>query len=397
MTFKLSTITPEQLKNLSPKLQEEIQFVKDNTENFDELYYEAFQENDTDLHKLAEKELAKQKSPEIILENKPETPKGTKEKVKTAIEKNSPKPASPEPAESENSTYSWRRKIPTEQLKKLPKVNITCDFHAITADKNLKVEIKQTFNKGDKLLINEEGYPFAILKPDAFKKRCTTIAKQNQESQTSLLPTEKPKLNTDKPQEAKITKPNTSNESQTQDQAPLLTWLAGQIELWKNRNTNYKITKIMAIKATGDILIEQTHYDKLLRIADLRISYHKICPETTKLTKVSEPIRGSYKLLVPKEELKKEYSSDKSNWKTCRSWIREAYGCAKEGNCTSPQKELFKKFYNQCGDQVAKQEDVEYLRWLHQKAGEVWDREKETYLEAFGRILKREASSEKEV
>lgn len=169
--------------------------------------------------------------------------------------------------------------------------------------------------------------------------------------------------------------------------APLLTWLTGQIELWKNRKTNKKITKIMVVKESGDIIFEYTHYDKLLRVADLRYSYHKICPETTKVKKVSAPTRGSYRLLVKKAELKEQYSSNQ-NWDTCKSWIKEAYGCARAGNCTAEQKNLFKKYYEQCGDLVAKAEDIEYLKWLHQKAGENWKQGKEPYLTAFKRTIK---------
>jgi len=88
---------------------------------------------------------------------------------------------------------------------------------------------------------------------------------------------------------------------------------------------------------------------------------------------------------VKREELRKDYST-KRNWASCRTWIREAYQCARAGNCSDKQKELFKKFYHECGDLTAKGEDVAYLRWLHQQAGESWKKGEESYLEAFGRV-----------
>ena len=84
--------------------------------------------------------------------------------------------------------------------------------------------------------------------------------------------------------------------------------------------------------------------------------------------------------------MKEDYST-KRNWNSCRIWIREAYGCAREGNCSESQKGLFKKFYHECGDKVAKAEDIEYLRWLHKKTGEEWQRKSESYFEAFRRVI----------
>jgi hypothetical protein len=37
---------------------------------------------------------------------------------------------------------------------------------------------------------------------------------------------------------------------------------------------------------------------------------------------------------------------------------------------------------------VAKAEDIEYLKWLHQKASENWKQGKESYLTAFKRTIK---------
>ena len=385
MTFQLASLTEAQINKLSPKVKEEVLFVKDNTERFDKDFFEIFGDNDKRLFNLASAELAasdktekpKASKPKVepkpaVKAEKPEadsTPPKPAEPVQKVIKsieqkakaakKEEPKPKAISEPKEEILDFSWRRKVDEVLMTEAQKVEIHCEFYAITAEKDMKVEIKQTFNKGDTLLVHADGYPFAVMKPEAFKNRCAKVVKKYD------LP-EKKKTKTEEP-------------------VPFRTWLDGQIELWKNRETNRKISKVMAVKSNGDIIVEFTHYDKLLRVADLRLTYHKICLQSTKLTKVAPPARGTYRILVSKKDLQKDYSTNR-NWNDCKSWIREAYGCAREGNCSESQKELFKKYYHQCGDKIAKTEDIEYLRWLHKKTGEQWIREKESYFEAFRRV-----------
>ena len=385
MTFQLASLTEAQINKLSPKVKEEVLFVKDNTDSFDKDFFEIFGDNDKRLFNLA--------SAELIAVDKTEKPKASKPKAEPkpaikaekpkadvtppkpaepaqkviksieqqakAAKKEEPKPTiKPEPKE-ETPNFSWRRKVDEAHMTEAQKVEVNCEFYAITAEKDMKVEIKQTFNKGDTLLVHSDGYPFAVMKPEAFKKRCAKVV-----TKYDLPEKKSPKAD---------------------EAVPFRTWLDGQIELWKNRETNRKISKVMAVKSTGDIIVEFTHYDKLLRVADLRLTYHKICLQSTKLTKVAPPARGTYRILVSKKDLQKDYSTNR-NWNDCKSWIREAYGCAREGNCSESQKELFKKYYHQCGDKIAKAEDIEYLRWLHKKTGESWKRGEEIYFEAFKRV-----------
>ena len=313
------------------------------------------------------------------VEKKPESEvKIVEKKSASSTKKEEPKFAEKEDwkaggAEKKDYAHSWKIRISEESFNKADKVKLSCGFRVLTATKSGEVDVKNSFNKGDKLLVHEDGYPFAVMTQDAFKKRC--IAEKSVST-----PRDKAEPKAQKPKEQKALKSILEGYS-----VPLITWFDGQIELWKNRQSNQKISKIMALKSTGEIVIEYTHYDKLLRVADLRYSYQSICPETTKLKKTQEPKRGSYRLLVSKKELAKQYSTNR-NWTDCQLWIGEAYECSRKGNCTAEQKELYSLYYKQCGDLRVKEENIAYLRWLHRKAGESWRRGEESYLVAFFRV-----------
>lgn len=281
--------------------------------------------------------------------------------------------AAAKPVEEKEYVHSWKKRISDDSFEKADKVDLTCSFRVLTATKSGEVEVKTTFNAGDRLLVHEDGYPFAVMTKVAFEKRCTAVKQES-------TPMKKKEPKAKQPKTPEVIQAILDNPS-----VPLLTWLDGEIELWKNRQSNKKITKIMAIKETGDIVIEYTHYDKLLRVADLRYTYHTVCPETAKLKKTPEPKRGSYRLLVTTKALKEQYSTNR-NWEECQLWIREAYQCSRAGNCSKEQKELCSLFYNPCGDMRVKEENIAYLRWLHKKAGESWKRGEESYLGAFGRV-----------
>jgi hypothetical protein len=401
MSYKTAQIKGEDFGLLSPKLREEINNIKNYTEGYNMEYFDIFENNDQRLFALAEAELerakAKKSEEKPKVEKKAESPKPkatekptekpkakeTKKEEKKPAVKAVEKEEKVEKTKSENPDYvhSWKRKISDASFNAAAKVELTCDFRVLTAEKSGKVEIKSTFNKGDKLLVHEDGYPFAVMTEAAYEKRCKVLKK-------SSTPRSKKEPAAKQPKKAEVIQTFLNNPS-----VPLLTWLDGQIELWKNRQSNQKITKIMVILKTGEIVIEYTHYDKLLRVADLRYSYHKICPETAKLTKMLPPKRGTYRMLVTKQALKEQYATNR-NWEECQLWIREAYQCSRDGDCSREQKELFSLYYKQCGDQRVKEENIAYLRWLHKQAGEQWKRGEESYLGAFSRV-KRELSDKK--
>lgn len=392
MSYKTAQIKGEDFGLLSPKLREETNNIKNYTEGYNMEYFDIFEDNDKRLFALAEKELAAVKA-----EKKTETvakpaakktkpvakpvAKKTPAKAKTPVKpKTTRKPrAAAKPktiaksTEEKNYVHSWKTRISDELFEKADKVDLTCSFRVLTATKSGEVEVKTTFNPGDKLLVHEDGYPFAVMTKGAFEKRCTQVKQES-------TPMSKKEPKAKQPKTPEVIQAILDNPS-----VPLLTWLDGEIELWKNRQSNKKITKIMAIKETGDIVIEYTHYDKLLRVADLRYTYHTVCPETAKLKKTPEPKRGSYRLLVTAKALKDQYSTNR-NWEECQLWIREAYQCSRAGNCSKEQKELFSLFYKQCGDMRVKEENIAYLRWLHKKAGDSWKRSEESYLGAFARV-----------
>jgi len=201
MTFQLASLTEAQINKLSTKVKEEVLFVKDNTDSFDKDFFEVFEDNDKRLFNLASAELAAVDKSE---KPKPSNPKPKpKKKVKAEkpkAEPDPPKPAEPvqkviksiekkakevkketpksEPKVAEINDFSWRRKVDDELLAEAKKVEVSCEFFAITAEKDMKVEIKQTFNKGDTLLVHSDGYPFAVMKPDSFKKRCAKVVRK---------------------------------------------------------------------------------------------------------------------------------------------------------------------------------------------------------------------------
>ncbi len=396
MSYKTAQIKGEDFGLLSPKLREEINNIKNYTEGYNMEYFDIFEDNDKRLFALAEKELKKlSKSEKMEEKPKAEKKEGQPKPIEKPIEKSVEKPKTKEvkkedkkseakPVEKEEQTekpksadpdyvHSWKKKISDASFEAAAKVELTCGFRVLTAEKGGKVDIKSTFNKGDKLLVHEDGYPFAVMTEAAYDKRCKVTKKAS-------TPRSKKEPVAKQPKKPEVIQAILDNPS-----VPLLTWLDGQIELWKNRQSNKKITKIMVILKTGEIVIEYTHYDKLLRVADLRYSYHKICPETAKLTKMLPPKRGSYRMLVTKQALKEQYATNR-NWEECQLWIREAYQCSRDGDCSKEQKELFSLYYKQCGDQRVKEENIAYLRWLHKKAGEQWKRGEESYLGAFARV-----------
>ncbi len=396
MSYKTAQIKGEDFGLLSPKLREEINNIKNYTEGYNMEYFDIFENNDQRLFALAEAELERAKAKKTEDKPKVESPKPkatekpaekpkakeTKKEEKKPAAKAVEKEEKVEKPKSEKPDYvhSWKRKISDASFEAAAKVELTCDFRVLTAEKSGKVEIKSTFNKGDKLLVHEDGYPFAVMTEAAYEKRCKVLKKAS-------TPRSKKEPAAKQPKKAEVIQTFLDNPS-----VPLLTWLDGQIELWKNRQSNQKITKIMVILKTGEIVIEYTHYDKLLRVADLRYSYHKICPETAKLTKMLPPKRGTYRMLVTKQALKEQYVTNR-NWEECQLWIREAYQCSRDGDCSKEQKELFSLYYKQCGDQRVKEENIAYLRWLHKKVGEQWNRKEESYLGAFARV-KRELKEE---
>jgi hypothetical protein len=399
MSYKTAQIKGEDFGLLSPNLRKEINNLKDYTEGYNTEFFDIFKDNDKRLFALAEKELknlATAKAAQDVVEKaklvakaKPATKPDTKKTpAKPAAKKTPAKPRAPRklrtPAKAKAATkpvakkeyvHSWKQRISDEAFETADKVDLTCSFRVLTATKSGEVEVKTTFNTGDRLLVHEDGYPFAVMTKGAFEKRCTQVKKES-------TPISKKEPKAKQPKTPEVIQAILDNPS-----VPMLTWLDGEIELWKNRQSNKKVTKIMAIKETGDIVIEYTHYDKLLRVADLRYTYHTVCPETAKLKKVAEPKRGSYRLLVTTKALKEQYSTNR-NWEECQLWIREAYQCSRAGNCSPKQKELFSLFYKQCGDKRVKEENIAYLRWLHKKAGESWKRGEESYLGAFARVKK---------
>ena len=389
MSYKTAQIKGEDFGLLSPDLRKEINNIKNYTEGYNTEYFDIFEDNDKRLFALAEKELkeistVKKTEEKPKAEKKEEKPVG-KPKVKEPKKeekKPEPKPVEKEKVASKEEkpkkedpdyVHSWKKRISDASFDTAAKVELTCGFRVLTAEKGGKVDIKSTFNKGDKLLVHEDGYPFAIMTAAAYNKRCKVTKKAS-------TPRSKKEPAAKQPKKPEVIQAILDNPS-----VPLLTWLDGQIELWKNRQSNKKITKIMVIVKTGEIVIEYTHYDKLLRVADLRYSYHKICPETAKLTKMLPPKRGSYRMLVTTQALKEQYATNR-NWEECQLWIREAYQCSRDGDCSKEQKELFSLYYKQCGDQRVKEENIAYLRWLHKKAGEQWNRGEEAYLVAFARV-----------
>jgi len=149
-------------------------------------------------------------------------------------------------------------------------------------------KFKQNFNKGDMMLVHEDGYPFAVMNGTSFKKRCIKVEeveKEDEVVQDKPVVKAEPEKEQKKESKAKSEAPKQEPEAKKPAKGecnlkamvgnppvPLLTWVDGQIELWKNRETNRKISKVMVVKETGEVVIEFTHYDKLLRIADLRLS-----------------------------------------------------------------------------------------------------------------------------
>ena len=171
MSYKTAQIKGEDFGLLSPKLREEINNIKNYTEGYNMEYFDIFENNDQRLFALAEAELerakAKKSEEKPKVEKKAESPKPkatekptekpkakeTKKEEKKPAVKAVEKEEKVEKTKSENPDYvhSWKRKISDASFDAAAKVELTCDCRVLTAEKSGKVEIKSTFNKGDKL------------------------------------------------------------------------------------------------------------------------------------------------------------------------------------------------------------------------------------------------------
>jgi hypothetical protein len=101
--YKLKTLTPKQIKSLSPKLQEAISAFKEDSENFSEDLFPEFEENDKRFYALALKE-RENKVKEV--QDKRKSFKKTNEEKKAKSEKEK-KEAAAKQARKLTSDRAW--------------------------------------------------------------------------------------------------------------------------------------------------------------------------------------------------------------------------------------------------------------------------------------------------
>lgn len=351
-----------------------------NNKTYD-LYFEKFFNKEYPKYELLSFDLDELEEEEGVLNYVAKT----KQIVALKSTKKEPKPV---------PVFSYRKKADVSVIKKANPIQFCENFKVVKVDQPMEVDLKVKVSKGEYLVLNDDGYPFTVLTENSYKKRCKPVKdtpKNNAKSSSKANPNPKVAIKKKDPASPKVNKTKKKSQCAMKRNfngdlpAPIRAWYDGYIEKWHAKEAHHKVYQMYFHKPTKKFVVELKHYSPLLRRHFGTFSYHWICLQTGRLTAMSsEPKSNDLKKVSTIAAIKKDYSSNR-NWSDCSGWIKEAYKLAQSGDNPDRKKELYQKFYKQCGDLTAKKEDIKYIKWLHKKTRE-YQKKDEGYWKAFKRV-----------
>ena len=349
-----------------------------------------------------------------------------------------PKVASP-PSGSVTLLADWGEKV--YEYEKLERVQYKGGFYMRVLGKNERAELrigdaKHLLEPHEAILMNDKGYPVTFLTAESVKNRTVpyeeAITKADydkiladlKKTKDQVVKLEK-QLARPKPQPAKAVpvkaekpaEPAKATEGQGDEAkkpkascglgkgqaakagkgetpAPALAWLIGMVEAWKAKGFHGKIVRMYFDEKTEKIYVRMAWYDPIWRKVGYNKrsvashSLHSVCINTGDIRKSN--IERNMQLLANQEYLDSLYST-RDNYSVCRQLIRKAAKACMGGNCTAEAREMYSKFYHECGDDVAKEKHIEYQVHVHALARKEWikGQKKEPYLTVLKGVAKR--------
>ncbi|KGE86430.1 MAG: zeta toxin family protein [Phaeodactylibacter xiamenensis] len=115
--------------------------------------------------------------------------------------------------------------------------------------------------------------------------------------------------------------------------------------------------------------------------------WYSLCIDSYRLTKIDTPAQGSYRSVVSKSQLQAAYTTKgERKYRKCAALHSELAKCRMKGNCTTEQRERYKKEVDTCGNLAKTKVGVpKYVIYLH---AETKKRRKkgEAYSDALARV-----------
>lgn len=356
MEYKVKSLTKEQIgkfpNSLQESIQKEIDFLKKETDNFSDKYYNIFKKNDDLIFDLV-----------------------TSFKLKTS------------PPPNKIPDLDWKKVAPSSVTKSAKDVKLNCGLQAVQVKEETNVTVKQIAKPGDWVLIHEDNRPFAVMGKQAFNKRCDEFQEKT---------TAKQKIKDTLSQKKKAVSSSAKSKAKSSCSienypdalpAPLELWFQNEVSKWKNGVSKLKVEGVYWIRNSGEVVAKMKDYSLKGKLLGRPI-YYKICLNEGTKSNTRKPRRGSYRLLINKDELRKSYLKDPKMFSICRKWIREAYRC-KAGSCKEgKRKELYQKYYQRCTDPVAKKYNATFWQKIWELVRAAKSKPGETLRQKFSRIYK---------
>ena len=330
-----------------------------------------------------------------------------------------------------NNIYDWMTKVPG--FENLKKVRLKTPFYLMEVPEDGQFVLRGVsipLKKGETLLMNDEGYPFTFMTTTAIGKRISPYQKMVSQSvhqkaldRVSLLegriskltaagkkaksdakkaamppdpkkqqpPVKKEPVKIPEKKEGSKPKKRTVCTRQEGNVLRLTStfykWL--QKHNWTGPINSKKVMKIVYTKGEKATFLVQT---KSYRVLKNRVEWHRICPQSWKMTKLAEkdwPKPNSYRLLLSEREIKKAKTTNGEKvFGTCLTTYRKFYECSKDGSCNADDRQKIKEAWSTCGDLIEKKEkQPEWMSKLWKKV-KAEKRKDETIYDAMSRIAK---------
>lgn len=297
--------------------------------------------------------------------------------------------------------YDWGEKV---AVKGLPQVQYKDGFRLIVLDDDAELtiaDVTHSLKKGDAIAINSKGFPVTFFTPQSQKTNLVPLADAVPET-AKPKPAPAPKKPEAQPAESAATpakkkgscelgKGQSAKAQKGGIPAPALQWLIGMVEAWKVKEYHGKIARMYFDKTNSKVYVRIEWYDPIWRKSILKKNIlasrglYSVCMRSGKITK--SDLTRRMQVLAGKEDLDKLYST-RDNYSQCRKLIKRAYEACRDGECTKEDKALYSQFYHECGDDVQKEKNIDYIRYTHRETRKTWKKGKEPYLDAYKRTMK---------
>lgn len=319
-------------------------------------------------------------------------------------------PAAPAAEPATSTSFDWMHKVPGWENARQVRLKTPFFVIEVEADGHLTTRgAKVPLKKGDFLLLNEEGYPMTFFTPKSAEGKVVSFqemvtrshfeevrdglqAKLDQAGPVAQQARSKPAAapaQTPAPTAAPAHKGHTCTREESE-----VMGLTGAFYDWLENNKwdglleSLDVLKVVYTKGEKAHFLVQTKNYKLF--GRNRSQWHRICPETWKMTAVAEkdwPKPGSYKLLLSEQDIRKAKTTrGPKMFGQCLAVYRKFAECSKDGTCNAEDRDKISKAWHTCGDLTLKTDKLpKWMELLYEKVRKE-KRANETFPQAMHRI-----------